>query len=877
MTPERHRQISDLYHEALELDAVERAAFLDQIFGADEELHREVQTLLAAHDRARGYFDDPAMEVAARLLAEEKDASLDTRATNRKRPLSGHRLKQYEFVTLIGSGGMGEVYRAHDHNLGRDVAIKILSPEFSTDRQRVARLRLEARVLATLNHPSIAAIYDVQEEDNLCGLVLELVDGETLAERIERGGLNSDEALIIAKQVADALAAAHEKGVIHRDLKPANMKITREGRVKVLDFGLAKIAKSSPAVLSSNAATLAAPREDASSAGIVISSPEVILGTPAYMSPEQAKGEPVDKRTDVWAFGCVLFEMLTGRRAFQGSNPTEVMAAIIRDDFDWASLAGLPSGIRPLLQNCLQKDPARRISDVSDIRTTLDRLSNKRPASWLSVPFVRAIGALAVLVALVLLYFAVSHWRSAPQPKTRSLAVLPTRDLSPVQTGALNVADGMTDEIIRELARLKNLNVRSFAAIMQYKENPKPPQEIGRELQVEFIVQASLRQGNRMRIDVELRRAADDEHLWSGEYERSYRDVLALEREMARDIARAINLELTPEEERHLARAEKVDRDALLAYMEGRQLIHTQDPLGFLDSIDLFEKAIEKDSTYANAYAGLAESYAYQGFHSFMLPLEAYPRASDNAQKALTLDPGNVDARVVLAKVHAEHNWDFKAAETEYKQIIELYPDHAFVYGEYAQLLAALNRFDEAIAMNERSIEYKLLYTVRAGWMHYLWRRYDASIQSWRKALELNPSNSVRAMALDELGTAYEMAGRSQEAFNHYQQAATVGGREASFLSAVEQAYAAKGLAGYWRRRLELETKEEEATKQVFTYNRAKLHARAGNKERTLEWLEKAFKEHHNRLIFLNVEAAFDELRSDPRYQDLMKRVGLLN
>jgi eukaryotic-like serine/threonine-protein kinase len=335
VTPERHRQISAIYLEAMEVPLRERVPFLHEICGADQELLRDVKSLLDAHEQAGSYFDVPAMGLAARLLAEQDSRGADGTAGG----LAGRRLKQYEFLSRIGAGGMGEVYRAHDGNLSRDVAIKVLSPEFSSDLKRIAGLRTEARTLATLNHPCIGAIHDVQEEDGLCGLVLELVEGETLAERVARGPLSSAEALAIAKQVADALSAAHGKGIVHRDLKPANIKITPEGRVKVLDFGLAKLTRPElpGSTVTGNLPTF-------------LSSPDALIGTPSYMSPEQARGESADARADIWAFGCVLFEMISGQRPFNGGTTVEVIAAVIHRDPDWSALPRSAARVRTLGQ-----------------------------------------------------------------------------------------------------------------------------------------------------------------------------------------------------------------------------------------------------------------------------------------------------------------------------------------------------------------------------------------------------------------------------------------------------------------------------------------------------------------------------------------------
>jgi len=869
MTPERYSQISRIYHEVVELDAGERDAFLDRECGVDEELRREVLSLLKAHDKAGGYFERPAMEVAAQLLADDPDATHNT-SSGRRGALSGRRLKQYEFISLIGEGGMGKVYRAHDHNLGRDVAIKVLPPEFATDRDRVSRLRTEARVLATLNHPGIGSIYDVQEEDSVSGLVLELIEGETLAERIARGPLPMEEVLKIAGQVADALEAAHEKGVVHRDLKPANIKITKDGRVKVLDFGLAKVAKPSPP-----ASAQAEERgQDFSNLPTVVSVPG-IFGTPAYMSPEQARGEPVDQRADVWAFGCILFEMLSGKRVFQGRNTTEILATVIRDEPDWSKLIRPPSGIRQLLKRCLQKDPAQRMPNIAEVRAALEERRNPVTAGlprWQAA----TMGLMALVITLALVYLGFSYWSADTPPKIPRLAVLPLRALPPVSPESDSFADGMTEELIVGLGDLPNLTVLSATTMMRYKDNRKTPSEIARELNVEFVLESSVQiSDGKIVIRSLLYKSSEDRQLWTASYEREHEKILELQRKLARDIAAQINLRLTPEDEQRLATARKVDPVAFLAYLDGRRLLHTRLPANYLTTIERLETAIKIDPQFGAARAVLAETYVYMGFAQVMPANEAYPLARKEAQTALSLEPGNADALVALARVRAEYDRDYGGAEADYKQIIQKNPNHPYVYGGYSELLIALGRFKEALAMTERNRELDPQSAEsfeRAAWMNYLMRKPKTAIEEWKRSIQLNPDD---AMAHDELGKAYEQDGQSAEAFARYQEAAAVGGRDDDFLNALRRAYESKGLQGYWEKRLELETKEEEEAGIYFTYNRAKLHARVGNSAETLTWLEMAASENNSRLIFIGVELDFEKIRSDPRFQELLKRARL--
>jgi len=735
----------------------------------------------------------------------------------------------------------------------------VLSPEFSADPKRIAHLRTEARTLATLNHPCIGAIHDVQEEDGLCGLVLELVEGDTLAERIARSPLSSDETLSIAKQVADALTAAHGKGIVHRDLKPANIKITPEGRVKVLDFGLAKLT-----VPESPGSSVQASLPTLSSAS------DAIIGTPSYMSPEQARGEPPNVRTDIWAFGCVLYEMLSGKRAFKGETTTEVLATVIDRDPDWSALPRSAARARSLAQRCLQKDSTRRIPNMVRVQAELESLTaTNRSNRRLGL----AAAVLGILVALGLVYGLVSGRSSGTKPPNRSLAVLPLVDRSALGEESGSFADGMTEELSGELGRFRDLRVISSR---MYKGTQKTLREIARDLKVDFLLEGSVeRSHGQVLIHASLFEAAEDRQLWSDSYQRDYQDVLTLRRGLARDIALQINLKLTPEDENRMAGGGKVIPEAYQAYLEGLKKLDSRDPSGVIVSMDKFERAIEIDPGFGPAHAGLAKTYANMGFNSVMLPAEAYPLAKEEAQKALILDPSNEDARITLVRIRVDQDWDFNGAEGEYKQLIEKNPNNVSVYAFYTELLVALGRFDDALVMNRRSIELdpqSVDSAQREGWIQYMARKPEASIAGWKKALELNPSGQLIFLGL---GDASALAAKDREAFGYYQQYLAAGLTDEKVLSAQAKAYQSGGLDGYTRKWLARTEEEESGGDFIWTYNRAKLHARVGNRKEALIWLGKAFQEHHNRLIYLKVEPDFEKMRSEPEYLNLMRKVGL--
>src|ERR1700687_4274463 len=411
MTPERWQKIEQLYHAALEREESQRAAYLQEVCAGDSALQREVESLLAQERGGDGFLESPAIEVAARAMAKDS-----------RRSLKGQQLGSYKILSLLGAGGMGEVYQAHDTKLARDVAIKVLPAAFVHDAERLSRFQREAKMLASLNHPNIATIHGLEQSDGVHYLVMELVPGQTLAARVSAGPLGIEESLKVAAQIADALEAAHEKGVIHRDLKPANVKVTPTGRVKVLDFGLAKAFAGDGGLDLSNAATLTAMGTEEG----------MVLGTPAYMSPEQARAKAVDKRTDIWAFGCVLYELLTGKEAFRGGTVSDTIAAVLEREPEWQALPpATPAKIRDLLRRCLQKDSQRRLRDIGDARIEIEEASAAPARAEPSAPVkgIRSLGRRGLILSvgtllLVVIVTGLAIWNLKPAPSPLPKPVL---------------------------------------------------------------------------------------------------------------------------------------------------------------------------------------------------------------------------------------------------------------------------------------------------------------------------------------------------------------------------------------------------------------------------------------------------------------------
>jgi serine/threonine protein kinase/tetratricopeptide (TPR) repeat protein len=855
MKPERWQEIERLYHAALDREESQRAAYLREACAEDAALRREVESLLAQESRAERLLETPALEVAARVLAEHPCPS----------SLVGKVLGLYKIVSMLGAGGMGEVYQAHDSKLGRDVAIKVLPQPFVDEPERLARFQREARMLASLNHPNIATIHGLEQSEGVHYLVMELVPGQTLAERVCSGALKIEEALKVAAQIAEALEAAHEKGVIHRDLKPANVKVTPEGRVKVLDFGLAKVFANDGGLDLSNAPTLTAMgTEDGR-----------ILGTPAYMSPEQARGRPVDKRTDIWAFGCVLYELLTRKEAFRGETVSDTIAAVLEREPDWQTLPpSTPAKIRDLLRRCLQKDSQRRPRDFRDLRIQLEEApttATSRPW-WLR----RTAVGIAAVALIVLLVAAGWSYRFAPRGETiDSVAVLPFVNAS-ADPDTEYLSDGITESLINSLSQLPHLKVMSRDAGFRYKGKETDAQTVGRDLGVQAVFKGRVAQrGDSLAISAELIDARDNSHIWGQQYSRKPSDIFGLQDEIAREMTTALRLRLTAEEQKRLVRSYTSNPEAYQDYLRGRYFWQKTGP-GLNKGIEYFQQAIAKDPRYALAYDGLADSYISLAVFGFSSPKEAYPRAKEAALKSLEIDGTLAEAHTSLARIKAEYDWDWSGAEREFQRAIELNPSYAATYQSYGSVLSTMGRPEEAIANYKRALELDPLSPAINGALGvalYFTRQYDQAIEQLRKTLELDP-NLFFARAY--LAYAYLQKSMNKEAIAELEKHMVI---SHGFVWAVAEfgyAYAVLGRKPEAQRMLD---RLNQLSKQEFVPAdaMAKIYIGFGDKGKAFEWLEKGYERHSLGLggVDLKVDPVWDPLRSDPRFADLLRRTNL--
>lgn len=744
--------------------------------------------------------------------------------------MNGQTFGRYVVAEQLGEGGFGTVYRADDPRLGRAVAIKVLHGD-GTDERAMTRFRQEARVLSRLLHPNIATLFDFDAEQGKEYLVLEFVDGETLARALEHGALPESRARAIGAEVADALQFAHEEGVVHRDLKPGNIMLTPRGRAKVLDFGLARLLQGTPGATGNQSTALTG----------------TIVGTLPYMAPEQVLGDPVDARTDIFALGIVLFEMVAGRLPYDDGSPARLVydiahkpppnLRVLRPDVSEAFVS--------IVERCLEKDPGRRFPAARALADALRAQDEARP--------VRSSGS---------------------SPRIRSIAILPLENRSGDAEQDF-FTEGMTDALIADLARIGALRVISRTSAMQFKGSRRPVAEIARDLNVEGVVEGSvLRSGNRVRISAQLVDARRDATIWAQSYDGDLSDILSLQTSVVRAIVDAIRLKTTPEEQRRLEVRATVHPDAHVAYLRGRYAWNRWERAATLQSIQHFQEALAHDPTYARAYAGLADSYNMLGNTHALPPTEAYARAREAVDRGLALDPELADLHAALGYLRRFNDWDWAGAERAYLRAIELNPGYPSGRSRYALLLSGLGRHEEAVAQAERALELdplSLLLHSSVGDVFFYARRYEESTRYYRRAIEMDPSFGA---AHTDLARSLHLLGRNAEALEEFERGAGRDGAAPSpstgyaiFLAQAGQGDAAARMIEELERRAESE--------YVSPYGIASYHAVVGNMERALDWLDRAFEVRDGTLVWMKVNPRFDPLRAEPRFRDMLGRLRL--
>jgi len=792
---------------------------------------------------------------------------------------AGTRLGPYEILAPLGAGGMGEVYRARDTRLGRDVAVKVLPAALATDPERLRRFEREARAASALNHPNILSIHDLGTHEGVSYVVFELLEGQTLRERLSEERIPVRRAVDYGVELARGLAAAHEKGIVHRDLKPENVFLTADGQLKILDFGLATRVPPEAKQPVTTAPTQTAATE-----------PGVVMGTVGYMSPEQVRGQPADPRSDVFALGALLYEMLTGERAFAGATTADTMSAILREH------PPEPSSRRPeataaldrVVARCLEKNASERYQSVRDLGYALGE-----PGLLVSAPVPVAppaprrrrwaaatvTGAAVLLVALFAANVGGVRDRLLSSPakhRIQSLAVLPLENFSrdPDQE---YFADGMTEELITNLAQIGSLRVSSRTSAMRYKKTRKSVPEIGRELGVDAVLEGSVqRAGNRVRITAQLVDAASDRHVWASSYERELSDVLSLQAEVARAIAAEIGVRLTPQERSRLARKRTIDPQAYEAYLRGLYHLYRKTPSDTGEALRYFEQAGAMQPDYALAQVGISETYAQMAGSAYDLlpPLEAYPKARAAAKRAVELEPDLARGYNSLAWIAFVLDHDVPTAEAQFRRALALDPNLPEIRQTYAVLLARTSRFDDAIREMKRAQELDPLSSYFATGVGFalLWaKRHDEATSWFRRVLETDPK-FLRAHW--GLGLTEASARDYDASIPELQTAVDLSDGGAAFLCSLGYAFAAVNKRTEATRIVE-ELMKRSRSGYVPASTVAAVFSGLGDRDQAMTWLERADRERDPWVTSLAIDFMFDPLRSDPRFQSLVHRLGL--
>jgi TolB-like protein/tRNA A-37 threonylcarbamoyl transferase component Bud32 len=782
--------------------------------------------------------------------------------------MTGTRLAHYRIIEKLGAGGMGEVYRAHDEQLDREVAIKVLPADSFADAMARARLLREARAAAALNHPAICTIHEVGEADGQSYIAMELVDGQPLSDRVREGAMRLDDVLRCGRQIADALAHAHARQIVHRDLKPANVVAGPDGRITVLDFGLAKRIRDSGPSLATTETHDAAPLTEAGT----------VVGTLGYMAPEQLRGEPADTRSDIWALGVLLYEIATGTRPFTGQSRFELSSNILNAP-PRPLPAAVPMTLRAVIDRCLEKQPARRYQSATEVRAAIEAiqagtasygraLAYRRP--WLTA------AVAAVIVAALAAAFgrdAIRTRLSGGSSRIDALAVLPLENLSgdPSQD---YLADGMTEVLSTDLARLGGLQrVTARSSVVRFKGARSSLAEIARELNVDALVTGAVqRSGDRISVTAQLLDPATGNQLWSNRYEHYLQDVLVLRNEIVSAIVRELRAQLSPSEQARLASARPINPEAFEAYLKGRFEWFKQTRESFDLAERHFQHALAKDPSYALAYAGLASVWFMRGDVGFGRPSDTLPKARAFMDQAVALDDSVAELHIALGNQHCIA-LDWAACERSYRRGLELNPNSADAHFFYGHLLIVTNRVEEANRMMQRGVELDPLNDFHRsfyGWhLNYL-QRYDEAIPLFQKLLQAGPNRGSNYLGL---WGAYYRQGRYADAL--------AAARE-YFVATGDKMFADALVSGADRTAYRASMKQaadamvvRSQQSHVPALRIARMFAHAGDNDAALQWLERAYENRESALMRLGVYWDWLDLHADPRFNNLLRRLNL--
>ena len=736
--------------------------------------------------------------------------------------------ERYEIIEELGKGGMGKVYRVEDNKIKEEIALKLIKPEISADKQTIDRFRNELKMTRMISHRNVCSMFDLGEEKGMSFITMEYVPGEDLKSMIRMSGqLSTGTAIKIAKQICDGLSEAHRLGIVHRDLKPSNVMIDKEGNARIMDFGIARSIRAKS-----------------------ITGEGIMIGTPEYMSPEQVEGEEVDQRSDIYSLGVILYEMATGRVPFGGDTPLSIAVkhktAVPLDPRRLNHQ--IPEDFSRVILRCMEKSREKRYQSAQELLSELNKLEEEKQ----------------------------EQKKSAEIPWERSIAVLPFADLS-AERDQEYFCDGIAEELINALTKIERLKVASGSSAFQFKGKGHDIQEIGKRLKVETVLEGSVRKaGNRLRITAQLVNVADGYHVWSEKYDCEMKDIFAIQDEISLTIVDKLKVKLLREDKEKLVKRSTEDVEAYNLYLKGRYFWGKRTKEGFRKAMEFFEQSIVEDPNFTLAYSGLADSYNLLGFYNFAPPKEAFPKAKEAAQKALKIDDTIAEAYASLAFVQLYYDWDWKNAYENFKKAVKLSPGYPTAHHWYAEYLLVVGRIEEAFVESKRALEldpFSLVINVLLGWAFHYSYQYDQAIEQYLKTLEMDPNF---APAHYFLGLTYVQKAMFDEAIEEFKKAKAIFGDSTLTNAALWHAKARRGKIDEVEKVLDEMAK---ISRQTYfpLYYKAAIYADVGDNDRAFHWLEKCFEERDMWLALLKVDPIWSNLQSDPRFNELLKKMGLIN